>query len=201
MKKVTLLGLVLVLLAFSVVPVMAAGPNNGHGNGNNAGQSSGDQNQTRHQNKGQSKNRDRNSTTNVVGKRSQISTHKRTPFYLQGTIATIDSATTLTVDVFHGNARVKQFIGGTALALTVTGTTRYFRINQGEDTERSASPVLSSSATANETPGNKEAIVFGNLHSGDIVAIHGNVVGDVFQATLITVYTKGLGGLPETEQP
>jgi hypothetical protein len=213
MKKFFILGLVLFLLAFSVAPVMAAKPNNGHGNGANSGQNNGvgNSNQTNQQDRDQTREQDRDQTRiNGVGRmnahslltrNNQISMRMRTPFYLQGTITSVISDT-LTVDVFHGNAQVKQYIGSTEpISVTVTNTTRIFKINQMDEPEDMTASAPSTSSTDEETPANRVAITLNDLAEGDIVAIHGNVVGDTFNATLITVYTKTLAGLPETNTP
>lgn len=210
MKKITLLGLVLVLLAFSVAPVMAAGPNNGHGKGNSAGQSNrgGDQNQTRQQDKAQTRINNQSKHSNQgVGKSNQLS--KGMPFYLQGTITGVFSDT-ITIDVNHGNATVKKFFNSAVISSTFTdtmtntltvklsGTTKIFKITQGDDIEGTESTAPSTNSTDADSPGNR---VPTTLAVNDIVAIHGKFVGGVFTATLITVYSQGIGGLPETEQP
>ena len=209
MKKYFFIGLVVVLLAFSVAPVLAAGPNNGHGNGNSAGQGNGNGNQDQqhdrvHTNRGHSKN---NASVMVSSNQGM-----RKPFYLQGTIISIDeTAMTLTIDVSHGNSRVKQFIGGTDLIVTAGLTTRIFKITQGVESEgsepegsvpgESDSVAPSTSSSVEQEAMNPHAISFADLHTGDIVAIHGLVVGDLYNATKITVFTQGIGGLPEANQP
>ena len=212
MKKVTLLGLVIVLLAFSVAPVLAAGPNNGHGNGNNSGQSNrgGDQTQTRQQDKDQTKNHGHNNS-GVMGKNNKSGMRTRAPFYLQGTITGVFSDT-ITVAVNHSNATVKKFFSSTVtdtmtdtmsntLTVNLSGTTKIFEITQVGETEGTETVAPSTSSTDDDTPGNRVPIALGQLAIDDIVAIHGNFVGGVFNATLITVYSRGIVGLPETEQP
>lgn len=195
MKKFTFLGLVLVLLAFTAIPVFAGSPN-GHGNGGNAGQSSGNGNQD--QNKGQGVGHGQKNKNNTFGEQGNGNQGKRmrTPFYLQGTIASISGAeamtTTLTISVTHGNAQVKQFIGSD-ITITVT-TADIFEINQVGEPEGTTTESPTTNSTDDETPGNRVPITKLDLKVGDIVAIHGNVVGDVFQATLITVYIR----TPET---
>lgn len=186
MKKITFLGLVLVLIAFTVIPVFAAG--NGHGNGGNAGQNSG----TGNQNKGSGIGRGRSGNqTSGQGVNGNQGNRMRTPFYLQGTIVASDTVTmTLSVSVIHGNAPVKGFIGK-EIPIKASNSTMIFRITQGgEDESQGTSNAPATSVTDDETPGNRVPITFGELRKGDIVAIHGNVVGGVFQATLITVYVR-----------
>jgi hypothetical protein len=197
MKKVTLLCLVLILLAVSVVPVMAAGPNNGHGNGGNSGQGNSAGNQIRQQDKDQLKIKNQDGTThpglgvngNHGGRRM------RTPFYLQGAIFGT-TANTITVTLIHGNAQVKQSLGK-ELTLQVPATTKIFQITQGGEGEESGetgAPATSGeSITTNgddDTPGNRVPTTLDKLVAGQKVAIHGNVVAGVFIATLITVYIQ-----------
>jgi RecJ-like exonuclease len=196
MKKFATIGLVVILLAFSAFPVLAAGPNHGHGNGVSAGQSSngGDRNQN--------KNQDNTvSVPGVRGKSSHTSMRMRTPFYLQGIINHINTETmTVTVQVVHGNAQVKGFIGpDMPINIQFTGSTRIFKITQGTQTMGSAA-----SAPANRVP-----INFTDLKAGDVVAIHGNVsatthnniVTHTYNATLVTVYVKTVTGQPEAGEP
>jgi hypothetical protein len=199
MKKFIFLGLVVVLLAFSAAPVLAAGPNNGHGNGNSAGQSNANGDQDRQQDRIHSNHAHTKNNVSVLAN----SVHgMRKPFYLQGTILSVGSgAMTLTIDVSHGNARVKQFIGGTGLLVTAELTTRIFKITQGAETQGSESAAPSTSSSDAVVSNNPHAITFGDLHTGDMVAIHGLVVGEAFTATKITVFTQGIGGLPEAGQP
>lgn len=204
MKKVTLLGLVVILLAFSVAPAMAAGPNNGHGNNGNSGHGNGggDRDQTKQQSQShsQSHGRGRFSISGMAGKGNQGSSRMRTPFYLQGTIKSIDTISeTLTISVTHGNAQVKQYIGA-VLTLSAADTERIFKITQGDDNEGTESVAPTTSSTDEDTSPSREAIEFGDLKVGNIVAIHGNVVEGDFKATLITVYVKNIGE-PEAETP
>ncbi len=202
MKKFTMIGLVIILLAFSAIPVLAAGPNHGHGNGVSAGQSSNGGNRNQNRNQGSNNDRDnRVSVTAERGKNGQNSHRMRTPFYLQGMITKIDTATmTVTVQVVHGNAQVKQFIG-VDLPIKFSATTMIFKITQGDETEGTASSAPSTSPTDDETPPNRVAIPFTDLKVGDVVAIHGNVVGGVYDATLATVYVKVATGQPEVGEP
>ena len=201
MKKVFLVGLVIVLLSFAVVPVMAAGPHNGHGNGNKSGQGNNAANQTKDTTLVRGHSHNKGNTLN--GKNNtQTGNRQKTPFYLQGTITVINpTAKTLTVSVFHGNARVKLYIG-TDLAINATATARVFKITQVIEEADSPYPAPSTgvppitsiapSTNSNneETPGERVAITFEQLAVGDKVAIHGNLVGSVYTATLITVYVQ-----------
>jgi hypothetical protein len=213
MKKFFILSLVLVLLAFSVAPVMAAKPNNGHGNGASSGQNNGvgNGNQSNQQDRDQTREQDRDQTRNngvgrlnalgLLARNNQTSMRMRTPFYLQGTITSVISDT-LTVDVFHGNSRVKEYIGSSEpISITVSTSARIFKITQGDETESTSSSAPSTNSTEEETSANRQAITLADLKEGDIVAIHGNVVGDIFNATLITVYSRTLAGLPEANTP
>ncbi len=197
MKKVTLLSLILILLAISVVPVMAAGPDNGHGNGVSSGQGNSAGAQTRQQAKEQIKLQDRENKTNRgVGKDGNQG-RMRTPFYLQGTIKEINPTTkTLTITLIHGNAQVKPFFS-TGLTMQVTDGTKIFQltqVNEGEDIGESVAPATSGeSITTNsddDTPGNRVPITFDQLLVGQKVAIHGNVVASAFNATLVTIYIQ-----------
>jgi hypothetical protein len=201
MKKVTLLSLVLILLAVSVAPVMAAGPNNGHGNGGSAGQGNGNgnQDQTRQQDKDQNRNRDRVriNTPGSGGNGNREHARMRTPFYLQGTI-TATTASTITVTLIHGNAQVKQYFS-TGLTVQITASTKLFKLThggEGEDTAESGVPATSEESPApnsdEDTPGNRVPTTPDQLQIGQKVAIHGNVVANVFNATLITVYIQTL---------
>ncbi len=217
MKKFTMIGLVIVLLAFSAIPVLAAGPNHGRGNGANSGQSS--NGGERNQNRGQANNHGRGNQVNAPGTRGRNnadSKRMRTPFYLQGTIESIKTtAMTITVQVVHGNAQVKQFVGAGNMPITIvlTGTTKVFKITQAgdEDETETAAPAPSTSSSDDETPASRVAITTGiaGLNVGDIVAIHGNVVQttannvvtNVYNATLVTVYVREATGQPEVVTP
>ncbi|MFZ0532395.1 MAG: hypothetical protein WAM09_04390 [Anaerolineales bacterium] len=197
MKKVTLLSLVLILLAVSVVPVMAAGPNNGHGNGGSAGQgnSAGNQDQTRQQDQDSQQYPGRNANNGVRGNGNREHARVRTPFYLQGTI-TATTASTITVTLIHGNAQVKQYFS-TGLTVQITASTKLFKLTHGgdgEDTAESGVPATSEESPApnsdEDTPGNRVPTTPDQLQIGRKVAIHGNVVANVFNATLITVYIQ-----------
>lgn len=197
MKKVTLLSIVLILLAVSVVPVMAAGPSKSHGNGNGAsagqGNGNGNQDQTKQQDQDRQQNRNRssnNSTRSNGNHGNQENSRMRTPFYLQGTISAINTtAKTLTVTVIHGNARVKQFIG-TELTLQASDTTMVFKLTQGDETEGTTDGAATTGTTDDEAPANRVPIPFDQLTVGQKVAIHGNLVNDVYTVRLITVYIQ-----------
>ncbi len=213
MKKFTMIGLVIVLLAFSAIPVLAAGPNHGHGNGASSSQNS--NGGERNQNRGQAQKQNHANGLGMTGAREKNNVNgmrMRTPFYLQGTIKTIiTSPMTITVDVVHGNAQVKQFVGAADMPITIvfSGNTKIFRITQMGDEDETAAPAPSTSSTDDDTPGNRVAITFADLKVGDFVAIHGNVVSTttnnvttrVFDATLVTVYVREATGQPEAETP
>ena len=197
MKKITILTIVLVLLAVSVVPVMAKDHPNGHGNGANAGHGNssgvnpGDREQLRQQ------DQDRDTNHGASGNHGQM--RMRTPFYLQGTIKAI-TAKTITVTLIHGNARVKRYIGK-ELTLQINDSTLIFQITQGDEngseTEGTETPTLSS----DETQSNRIPITFDKLVAGQKVAIHGNLVDNVYTARLITVYLQASVGESTGEQP
>ncbi len=208
MKKFMMIGLIVILLAFSAVPVLAAKPNNhGRGNGVGAGQGSngGDRNQNRVQDTTQSRTNLQGNGLGVNGERGKnnhTSMRMRTPFYLQGTIESIvdSQAMTITVEVVHGNAQVKSFIGNT-ITLTLSSDTQIFKITQGGDNEGTEASAPSTNTSDEETPGNRVPIEFSGpngLAVGDVVAIHGNVVTTTqngvdthtYNATLVTVYVK-----------
>jgi hypothetical protein len=206
MKKLSVFGLVLVLLVFSAIPVLAAKPNNnGVGNGANNGQGSSVSQQARanaqarQQDKLQS--RDRLNNPGVGVNMNQAGSRMRTPFYLQGTISSIDTITpTLTISVTHGNAQVKSFLGG-SLLVNITDTTQFYKINQLQDPGETASAAPAANSTDDVTSGNRQVITFDQLAANDIVAIHGNVVGGVFNATVVTVYVRMPASQPEPETP
>ena len=190
MKKVILISLVLILLAVSVVPVMAAnGASNGNGNGGGVGQGNGggDQDRDQDQDREQNKLHKQDKAADRLASRVQNHTRMRTPFYLQGTIETIIAATdTITVTLVHGNAAVKQYIG-TELTLLVPDGTPIFKIVQG-GTETGTSTATGTNG--NGTPGNRVPIPFEQLAVDQKVAIHGNLVNGVYIARLITVYIR-----------
>ena len=112
MKKLTILSIVVIMLALSVIPAFAAGgpPAN---RGTASGDCTGDQ--------------VRLGTGNQVGRGTgkQISNGARTPYALSGTITTIDpAAKTVTVTVVCGNRLVKPYIG-TDVTLQTKDTTRF----------------------------------------------------------------------------
>jgi len=192
MKKVALLSVVFILIAVSVVPVMAAKPDNGHGNGGNGGQGNSAGDQSRQQDKNQTRMRDREKNTNRgFGRKGNLgSARMRTPFYLQGTITGVFSDT-ITVEVIHSNATVKKFFSNTftdtvtnTLTVNLSDTTQIFKITQADENEGS-----------DETP-SRAPILASDLAIGQRVAIHGNFVNGMFNATLITVYIKTALGEP-----
>jgi hypothetical protein len=198
MKKVTILGIVLVLLAVSVVPVMAKNPPNGNGNGasaghgNSAGVNPGDRDQERQQ----KQDRQSNISTNGNHGRGRM----RTPFYLQGTITTVDQET-ITVTLIHGNAQVKQNIGDELVLEVTDGTlgTLIFKLTQGGEDESGTGETAAPSVSSEDTDMNRVRITFAELAEladGQKVAIHGNVVDSVFTARLITVYIQAPVGEP-----
>ena len=193
MKKLTMLGIVLILVAASVVPVMAKQSNPGQGNQDKTGQGSsagafpGGKNHNGHGNpNGKSGN-----TAQGNGNHGA----RRMPFYLQGTITAIDpTARTITVAVVHANARAKQYIG-TDMTLQTSDTTLYFQVVQAGDEGASAASSESAAALSNdENDLGRHAFTFEQLAVGQKVAVHGNLVNNVYTATLITVYT------PETPE-
>jgi hypothetical protein len=195
MKKVALLSLVLILLAVSVVPVMAAGghPNN-HGNGNGAGQGNGGGNQghQRQQVRDQNQNRasDGSSNPGSRGNGNQGHGQVRGPFYLQGTISGI-AGETITVTVTHGNAKVKEYIG-TDLTIQTNESTQIFQITQGDEISGTVGTDVSTGSENYDegTPSNRIPITFDQLAVGQKVAVHGNLADSVFTARLITVYIR-----------
>jgi hypothetical protein len=200
MKKVALLSLVLILLATTVVPVMAGNGNpNGQGNGANAGQGHNRGNGNREQ----QHDRDRNQSSNPGSTRNghQEHTRMRTPFYLQGTIFA-KGAGTLTVTLYHGNARVKQYLGKELILLVPEGT-QIFRITQGDETSGTSGTDTNAAGYTDDggEPSNRVPITFNDLELGKKVAIHGNLVGSDFTARLITEYIQNQAEPPETEEP
>jgi Sec-independent protein translocase protein TatA len=196
MKKLTTIGIILILLAVMVVPAMAKSPitgsdsgnsgkgnspavtevANGQGNGNSQHNKEKEQNQhaqaNQHSQQNQEQEMDQEHNTNG----NHFSTPVRTPFYLQGTISAVDPISmTVTVTLTQGNARVKEYIG-TELILQASDTTQIYKINQMDENEE-------------EGP-NRLAIAFDQLAEGDIVAIHGNLVDGIYNARLITVYVR-----------
>ncbi|MGE5124553.1 MAG: hypothetical protein ACM3H7_08545 [Acidobacteriaceae bacterium] len=202
MKKVTLLGVIILMLAVSVVPVMAAnGGSNGHGNGQGngsgvgQGNSSGDHNQNMSQDRTRDQDQTRLHTSSGNANRGAHGTlsslRMRTPFYLQGKITAV-GANSLTVEVIHASAKAKLFIG-TTLTVQVPTTTIIYELTQGEDEN-------GSSTTNTEGEGNKVIIPLAQLEVGKIVAIHGNLIDSVYTARLITEYIGNflgaVGGTP-----
>jgi hypothetical protein len=202
MKKVAFLGVVLILLAALAVPAMAKSPNHGNGNGGKGGQpssteaSSADQNQGIQVNQHNDHGQGNQGNHGAKGNGNQGHTHPNTPFYLQGTIKTVDVGNkTIIVTLTHGNAMVKQFIEKD-LPIKATDATQIFKITQGIDDEsgegESVTPALSSSESGASEEGdpNRVAIPFDKLVVGQRVAIHGNLVEGVYTARLITMYIQ-----------
>jgi hypothetical protein len=215
MKKITVLCLVLVLLAASAIPVMAArGGNNGHGNGqgqghgNNGGDQDQQQKQDQIREQNRNKDKEKNSNPGSGGNGNHEHMYKRSPFYLQGTISALDAGLgTVTVTLTHGNAKVKEYIG-TNLTLQTNESTMIFQITQGEeisgtletgsstgDGTNSSTGDGTGSSTGDDTdddgePSNRIPITFDQLAVGQYVAIHGNLVDQVYTARLITVYIR-----------
>ena len=209
MKKVAYLSVMVVMLFVLAVPVMAKTPNHGNGNGNGQGNSAGvnpsDQGQGNQANHNNQQNHENNGNNGAKGNGIATSTHNRSPFYLQGTIKSIDTGTKIvTVTIFHGNAKVKNFIG-TDLAIQATDATLIFKLTQGDEGEtvggESATPVLSSSesTTSEDGDSNRVAIPFDQLEVGKKVAIHGYLVEGVYTARLITEYIQTTVGEPVGE--
>jgi hypothetical protein len=213
MKKVAFLGVVLILLAALAVPAMAKSPNHGNGNGGKGGQpsstevSSADQNEGTQTNQHNDHGQGNQGNHGAKGNGNQGHSHPNTPFYLQGTIKTVDvGSKTIIVTLIHGNAMVKQFIGKD-LTIKTTDATQIFKITQGIDDEsgegESVTPALSSSesAASEEGDSNRVAIPFDKLAVGQRVAIHGNLVEGVYTARLITMYIQIPIGESVGEQP
>ncbi len=198
MKKVTILGIVLILLAVSVVPVLAKDPPHGKGNQGNAGQGN-----STGVNPGGTEQEKQDRQTNNNGKRNgnQGQGNMLTPFYLQGVITAVDQgAKTVTVTLIHGNAKVKQFIG-TDLIIKATDATQIFQVTQGNEegpgSGEAVTPSLSSSENertattilnSDEPDGNRVPKTFADLAVGQKVAIHGRLLDSVYTARLITFY-------------
>ena len=199
MKKVALLSIVLILLAVSVVPVMAGdGQPNGRGNGvsagqcNNGGNRDQEKQQDRDQDRDQDQLRDRDRSSNPGSTRNghQEHTRMRTPFYLQGSVVET-GAGTLTVTLIHGNARVKQYLGSD-LTIYVTEGTQIFQITQGNEISGTVGTDTSAASDVSDdgTPSNRIPITLDQLTTGQKVAIHGNLAETLFTARLITGYVQ-----------
>ncbi len=190
MKKVTIIGIVLIMLAVSVVPVMAKDPPHGNGNPNNSGQGNsngvkpGDSDQERQQ----KQDRQTKNSGKVNGNHGDA--RMRTPFYLQGIISAVDSgAKTITVTLIHGNAKVKEFIG-TNLVIKTTDATLIYQVTQGDESEsgmgETTEPLLSNS----EDDTGRVPKTFADLAIGQKVAIHGRLLVNDYTARLITFYVQ-----------
>jgi hypothetical protein len=193
MKKITVLCLVLVLLAASAVPVMAArGGNNGHGNGQGQGNGNNGGDQDEKQQQDRNRDKDKNSNPGSGGNVNQQHIHRRAPFYLQGTISALDAGLgTITVTLTHGNAKVKENIG-TNLTLQTDDNTMIFQITQGNEISGTLGTDSGDVADTDDDgePSNRIPITFDQLAVGQKVAIHGNLVDQVYTARLITVYIR-----------
>ncbi|OGN91422.1 MAG: hypothetical protein A2Y88_05520 [Chloroflexi bacterium RBG_13_48_10] len=191
MKKVAILSVMMIMLAVMVSPAMADnGNSNGQGNGGSAGQGNNggngnqDKKQDRAQGRDQTQDRLRESHGSSNNHANQELRRMHTPFYLQGTISAIDDTLkTVTVTLVHGNARVKQFIG-TDLLLTTTDTTQIYQIIQNDQSDTGRVPIT-----------------FEQLEVGQKVAMHGNLVENVYTVRLITVYIKNPVEPPEDVEP
>ncbi len=221
MKRITIFGIIFVLLAVAVVPVMAKSPAHGNGKGNGNGNgvklttpvpsslpnSTGVDTAT-HPNNGRGRDKTNWGVGNSLSKNNgaQNQSRKSTPFYLQGIISAVDPVSeTITVTLTHGNAQVKQFIGA---ELTIQGGNAVvYQLTQGndddEDIGQATVPSVSSIAgetNENDDEGNPAKIVipFADLEDfiGNKVAIHGRVMEDKYVAALITVYISEPVGEP-----
>jgi hypothetical protein len=213
MKKLAYLSVVVVMLFVLVVPAMAKTPPHGNGNGNGNGQGNSesvnpsDQGQGNQAHRDSQHNHENNGNNGANGNGNTTSTRNRTPFYLQGTIKSIDTAAKIvTVTLFHGNAQVKNYLF-TDLAIQATESTLIFKQTQGDVGEagmgESATPTMSNQEEATDGNGdaNKVAIPFDQLEVGKKVAIHGNLIEGVFTARLITEYVQPTVGEPVGETP
>lgn len=203
MKKILLISLVLILMAATAVPAMAgSGGNNGNGHGNSAGHGYSNGGEKNHgPDKDTEKNKGNSETGQGKFKNQENTKWKFSPFYLQGTIASIDSPSTFTVNVIHANAKVKEFQGGT-LSITANESTQIFQITQGGEISGTLSLAPSTSnedgeGEENGTHGNRILISFDKLEVGQRVAVHGRLVDTIYTARLITVYI----GHPVEETP
>jgi hypothetical protein len=207
MKKITILGTILIMLAFLVVPAMAKSPFTGNdsgnpGKGNNptvTEEAPGHGNGNAHQNQNANANQHSQQNQEKHANGNQNSSRVRTPFYLQGTISSIDATDmTITVTLTHGNARVKEYLGS-QLSLQASDATQIYKIDQteqdGSETGASNTPSDSENENGEEGP-NRVAITFDQLAAGDIVAIHGNLVDGIYNARLVTVYVRAPEGEP-----
>ena len=118
MKKLTIISILVVLLAVSVVPALAAGSPSA-GRGSASGVCTGDQTGYGIQNGYGSK----------TGYRSQGGYGIRNPYALSGTITAIDSENhTVTVLIACGNRLADPF-GGQEITLSTTTSTRFLQRN------------------------------------------------------------------------
>ena len=160
MKKLTVLTLVIIMLAMSAVPALAAGgppasrgTASGNCTGNQLGIGAGNQNSY--------------GAGNQVGfsASTQVSFGTRTPYALSGTISAIDpAAKTVTVTVICGNRLTNPFIGQEVTLLT-SDSTRFLRRN---------------------VDGTVTPITFDDPVFGQNVSSHGTLVNNVWIATRVT---------------
>jgi len=194
MKKIALISLVLILLSVTAIPVMAdPGSSNGHGNGASSGGGNSNGNQDWARERDKDKNRDVTRNQDKQRDRAGIGANGRTehsrvrmPFYLQGIIVSRDTNTyALVVTPYHGNARIKEFLG-TNLTLQASAGTLIYKIDQGGDDSDGSNPE---STEEDGTPA-KVQIPFDQLEALQRVAIHGDLVDGVYVVRLITVYIR-----------
>ncbi len=190
MKKVTIIAIVLIMLAVSVIPVMAKDPPHGKGNPNNTGQGNstgvnpGDNDQERQQ----QQDRQTNNSGKVNGNHGEA--RMRTPFYLQGVISAVDSgAKTITVTLIHGNAKVKEFIG-TDLIIKTNDATLIYQVTQGDEGESGTGETTEPVMSTSEDDNGRVPKTFADLAIGQKVAIHGRLVVSDYTARLITIYVQ-----------
>jgi hypothetical protein len=206
MKKIFVISLVLMLLAVSVVPVMAAngsGHGGGNGGGTNQGTGGGNSNRT-------GGNEDQGNNGNNQGQynqqeRDQIRQHE------QDQIRQHDQEKFRARDMSgsqglgkngnqeHSRMRTPFYLQGTisdvdtiSNTLTVTLVHGNAQVKQYIDADLSISATDATQIyqiTQNEQPHeDRVPITFDQLAVGQKVAIHGDLVDTIFTARLITVY-------------
>jgi len=202
MKKIALITLVLVLLATTAMPALAGNGNpNGQGQGSSTGPADpGDnENQENEKNTVKEKNRapglqkeknqlkEKNFNSEEKFKNQAQTKWMYAPFYLQGNITAIDTvAGTITVNLFHANAKVREFLYQD-LVIKVTESTVIFQLTQGGDGDGGEADDASDSL-ADDGDSNRVPITFEQLVVGNKVAIHGRLVDPDYTARLITMY-------------
>jgi len=202
MKKIALITLVLVLLATTAMPAFAGNGNpNGQGQGASAGPAEPRDNENQENEKNTEK--EKNKAPGLQKEKNQLKEKNfngeekfknqaqtkwmYTPFYLQGNIIAIDTGTgTLTVNLFHANAKVREFLG-TDLVIKVNESTDIFQITQGDGSSEGSSDDASDSLS-DDGDSNRVPITFDQLVVGNKVAIHGRLVDPDYTARLITMY-------------